>query len=119
MQARAKTGTGQMVDIGLYEPVFRILDELAPAFDVTYSFQPDGKWTSTHQMTLNGKRDGFTPEDFQACAEAASMKRTRAEAILKEITAVVARWPDYADDAGVSADWRDRISTTLRVGGFV
>ena len=34
MQARQKTGQGQMVDIGLYEPVFRILDELAPAFDL-------------------------------------------------------------------------------------
>ena len=34
MQAREKTGKGQVVDIGLYEPVFRILDELAPAFDV-------------------------------------------------------------------------------------
>lgn len=32
MQAREKTGRGQMVDIGLYEPIFRILDELAPAF---------------------------------------------------------------------------------------
>ena len=32
LQARQKTGKGQVVDIGLYEPVFRILDELAPAF---------------------------------------------------------------------------------------
>ena len=32
LQAREKTGRGQMVDIGLYEPIFRILDELAPAF---------------------------------------------------------------------------------------
>ena len=32
MQARQKTGEGQMIDIGLYEPIFRILDELAPAF---------------------------------------------------------------------------------------
>ncbi|NQV80260.1 MAG: CoA transferase, partial [Alphaproteobacteria bacterium] len=28
-----QTGEGQVVDIGLYEPIFRILDELAPAFD--------------------------------------------------------------------------------------
>jgi crotonobetainyl-CoA:carnitine CoA-transferase CaiB-like acyl-CoA transferase len=35
MQAREKTGRGQMVDLGLYEPVFRILDELAPAYDTT------------------------------------------------------------------------------------
>jgi len=27
------TGVGQQVDIGLYEPIFRILDELAPAYD--------------------------------------------------------------------------------------
>ena len=28
-----KTGEGQIIDIGLYETIFRILDELAPAFD--------------------------------------------------------------------------------------
>ncbi len=32
LQARQKTGRGQVVDIGLYEPIFRILDELVPAF---------------------------------------------------------------------------------------
>jgi crotonobetainyl-CoA:carnitine CoA-transferase CaiB-like acyl-CoA transferase len=32
LQARQKTGQGQFIDIGLYEPIFRILDELAPAF---------------------------------------------------------------------------------------
>ncbi|MDR3416636.1 MAG: CoA transferase [Nevskia sp.] len=32
LQAREKTGKGQVIDIGLYEPIFRILDELAPAF---------------------------------------------------------------------------------------
>jgi succinyl-CoA:(S)-malate CoA-transferase subunit B len=35
LQARQKTGRGQMIDIGLYEPIFRILDELAPAFQQT------------------------------------------------------------------------------------
>ncbi|AOB33121.1 carnitine dehydratase [Bordetella sp. H567] len=32
LQSLAKTGRGQVVDIGLYEPIFRILDELAPAY---------------------------------------------------------------------------------------
>lgn len=32
LRARDTTGKGQVVDIGLYEPIFRILDELAPAF---------------------------------------------------------------------------------------
>ncbi len=32
LQARQRSNEGQMIDIGLYEPIFRILDELAPAF---------------------------------------------------------------------------------------
>ncbi|MEZ5844772.1 MAG: CaiB/BaiF CoA-transferase family protein [Hyphomicrobiaceae bacterium] len=32
LRARDSSGEGQYVDIGLYEPVFRILDELAPAY---------------------------------------------------------------------------------------
>ena len=32
LRAREHTGVGQVVDIGLYESVFRILDELAPAY---------------------------------------------------------------------------------------
>lgn len=32
LESRRKTGEGQVVDIGLYESIFRILDELAPAW---------------------------------------------------------------------------------------
>jgi succinyl-CoA:(S)-malate CoA-transferase subunit B len=32
LEALRKTGAGQIIDIGLYEPIFRILDELAPAY---------------------------------------------------------------------------------------
>ena len=32
LQSRARTGVGQCVDLALYEPVFRVLDEIVPAF---------------------------------------------------------------------------------------
>ena len=35
LRARERTGQGQVIDIGLYESVFRILDELAPVYDQT------------------------------------------------------------------------------------
>ncbi|OHE88179.1 MAG: hypothetical protein A3G75_01815 [Verrucomicrobia bacterium RIFCSPLOWO2_12_FULL_64_8] len=76
---------------------------LAPAFDVTYSYNPAGARTATHQMTMNGKRDGFTLADFRACAKSALMKRGRAEAIVDEVRAAVSRWPDYARQAGAGA----------------
>jgi serine/threonine-protein kinase HipA len=91
---------------------------LAPAFDMTYSFNPSGAWTARHQMTLNGKRDDFALEDFKACAKAASMKRGRAETILAEVQEIVSRWPDYADEAGVKPMQRDQIHHALRLGDF-
>jgi len=92
---------------------------LAPAFDMIYSFNPSGVWTASHQMTLNGKRDDFTLEDFKACARTASMKRGRAEAITKDVREKVLHWRDYAEEVGLHAIWRDQIQNTLRLAKFV
>ncbi|MDP3480463.1 MAG: HipA domain-containing protein [Desulfoprunum sp.] len=91
---------------------------LSPAFDMTYSYQPSGKWTSSHQMTMNGKRSGFTLEDFKACANSASMKRGRAETIIDEVRDVVAGWRDYADESRVNPEQRDKIQAALRLEPF-
>ena len=91
---------------------------LAPAFDITYSFNPSGAWTASHQMSLNGKRDGFVRADFEAAARSASMQRGRARRVLEEVRGVVARWPDYARQAGVPDDWIMKIQGALRVGGL-
>ena len=74
---------------------------LSPAFDMTYSYNPTGDWTSTHQMSLNGKRDKFSLNDFRACAKVASMKRGRAEDILSQVQNAVLKWKDFAIEAGV------------------
>ncbi len=88
---------------------------LAPAFDVTYSYNPSGAWTATHQLTLNGKRDRFTLEDFATCAKAALMKRGRAATIVEEVQAAVKRWPEFAAAAQLADEWRDKIQTTHRL----
>lgn len=88
---------------------------LAPAFDVTYSYNPAGSWTATHQMTLNGKRDGFTREDFMLCAKSAVMKRGRAESIIEQVQAAVRRWPEFAVAAKLDDDWRDAIQQNHRL----
>ena len=88
---------------------------LSPAFDVTYSFNPDGLWTSKHQMTMNGKRDGFSLEDFRDCAKSASMKRGRAETIISEVTDAVRQWSDFATTADVVPAWQQMVQQNLRL----
>jgi serine/threonine-protein kinase HipA len=89
--------------------------ELAPAFDVTYAYRPDSQWTDRHQMSLNGKRDRFTQQDFRDVGWRATLKRGRAEEMLDEVGEVVARWPDYAAAAGVSDDHVARVERALRL----
>ena len=61
MKARDLTGRGQMVDIGLYEPIFRILDELAPSYQLNgYVRQRMGPGTvnvvpHSHYPTKDGR----------------------------------------------------------------
>lgn len=88
---------------------------LAPAFDVTYAYNPAGQWTSRHQMTINGKTDEFTLEDFRACGASAGLKRGEAERILDEVVSVVSQWRRYADEAGVRSQQKEAIQATLRL----
>jgi serine/threonine-protein kinase HipA len=88
---------------------------LSPAFDISFSYNPDGMWTSKHQMSINGKRDQFVQADFEACAQVALLKRGRAKTLLQEVQAAVARWPDFAEQAGVSEYWMNRIQSYFRI----
>jgi serine/threonine-protein kinase HipA len=59
--------------------------KLAPAFDVTYAYNPNGRWTGTHQMTFNGKRENFTLEDFKTVAKNAGLVQGRYKRILEQV----------------------------------
>ncbi len=88
---------------------------LAPAFDVAYSFNPSGVWTSSHQMTMNGKRDGFSRDDFKACGDVVSLKRGRAESIVAEVRKAIGKWLDFAEVAKVTQSWKTQIQENLRL----
>jgi serine/threonine-protein kinase HipA len=88
---------------------------LSPAFDVVYAFNPEGRWTRVHQMSINGKRDDFTVADLERVASTAGLKRGAARRILAEVTAVLERWPDFAATAGIPEGTVARIHATLRL----
>jgi serine/threonine-protein kinase HipA len=88
---------------------------LSPAFDITWSYNPDGEWTSRHQMSINGKRDGFVFADLEACAKTVSINRGHVGRIFEEVREAVMRWPSFAEEVGVGEAWRDQIGATLRL----
>ena len=88
---------------------------LAPAYDVIWAWQPGNPWLDSHQMSINGKRNGFTVADLRTVAVVAGLKRGRAQAILAEVAAVVAGWSEIADDVGVDEQMAEQIARSHRL----
>jgi serine/threonine-protein kinase HipA len=87
---------------------------LSPAYDVTYSYNPKGEWTFSHQMSINAKRDAFTLDDLLACGATADVSERRARVIVAEVGEVLNAWPQYADEAGLESSWAAEIGANFR-----
>ena len=87
---------------------------LSPAFDLTYAFKPGSPATGQHQMSINGKRDELSVADLRECARTATMARGRADEILQQVAAGVARWPELAAEAAIPADRATAIAANHR-----
>ena len=72
---------------------------LSPAFDVIYSYNPQGAWTSRHQMSINGKRDGFLMDDLLHVG--GEMGIRGGKQIIDQIVEAVSNWEIFAKRAGV------------------
>lgn len=88
---------------------------LSPAFDVAYSYNPSGAWTSQHQMSINGKRDDFDLSDLVALANVGGIKNARARDIVEQVSTAVRAWKTYAEKAELSTDDANNIAKTFRL----
>ncbi|MCK8519995.1 type II toxin-antitoxin system HipA family toxin [Aquimarina sp. D1M17] len=86
---------------------------LSPAYDVTYSYNPTGIWTSMHQMSINGKRNDFVIDDLKAVADKISYKSGK-EAI-QQVLDVVSNWKSYARASGIPDTQADRLQKAFRL----
>jgi serine/threonine-protein kinase HipA len=88
---------------------------LAPAYDVTWAWKPGNLWLDSHQMSINGKRDGFTVADVRAAARVAGLKRGRAEAVLAEVGDAVQGWRAIAAEVGIAEEMAEAIARSHRL----
>ncbi len=88
---------------------------LSPAYDITFSYNPSGVWTGRHQMTLNGKRNHFTVDDFIACADNSGMKRGIALEILNQVQQTLENWNEFAEIAGIPSQTSKEIGAHHRL----
>jgi serine/threonine-protein kinase HipA len=85
--------------------------QLAPAYDLCYSFDPTNHWVSKQTLSVNGKRLAVAREDLMTIAKDNNIKK--GEKIISEINSKVRSWNKYAEQAKVRNDLKERIGSNL------
>ncbi len=89
---------------------------LAPAYDLAYSYKPGSKWVNSHWMSLNGKRDDFTRNDFYSLEKLSPLfSRKKIDNIIDKTIEHVSTWPQLARDLYVPKTLIDEIQENLRL----
>ncbi|WP_104399458.1 type II toxin-antitoxin system HipA family toxin [Vibrio penaeicida] len=89
---------------------------LAPAYDIAYSYKPGSKWVAQHWMTLNGKRDNFTRDDFYSLRRLSpKFSKQMVDTIIEETIEHVSKWRMLATEEEVPMSLIDEVEANLRL----
>lgn len=86
---------------------------LSPAYDMGYAYNPNGAWTSAHQMSINGKFDEITRVDLLELAARNNIRN--ASQIIDEVCAACAGWPQIAKECDVPQSMIDEILPNMQL----
>ena len=84
---------------------------LSPAYDMGYAYNPEGGWTATHQMSINGKFDDITRNDLLAFATQNNIKD--AVSIIDEVCEAASHWTEISKECGVPSVMVDAIVANM------
>lgn len=89
---------------------------LAPAYDLAYSYKPGSPWVNRHWMSLNGKRDHFSRDDFYSLEKLSPLfTRRKINDMIDETIQHVAQWRRLAKAHHVPVSLIDEVETNLRL----
>ena len=86
---------------------------LSPAYDMGYAYNPDGAWTSAHQMSVNGKFDDITRADLLELAARNNIRN--ASQIIDEVCDTCAHWQKIAKECEVPQAMIDQILPNMKL----
>jgi serine/threonine-protein kinase HipA len=87
--------------------------KLAPAYDLTFSYNPDNYWLKNHNININGKNNNITKEDILAVGKKFGIKKT--EHILLNIKEAVHNFKYYADKYKLPKEKTAVVSSHLKL----
>ena len=90
--------------------------KLTPAYDLAYSYKPGSKWVNSHWMSLNGKRDDFTREDFYSLETLVPIfSKKKIDQVIDKTIEQVSQWSTLAKENNVPVLLVKKIDSNLRL----
>ena len=89
--------------------------KLSPAFDMTYAYDPTGKWTRSHQIKLSGKQEEFLREDIIKFGAYCNLSSRKAQTIFDEVISAFQLFEVKAKALDVEPLLRETICQNLRL----
>ena len=86
---------------------------LSPAYDITFSYNPDNKWLRAHQMTINGKTTEIGLSDLLEAGKNMGIKERRCKDIISEVSVVVDKFVTYAERVGIKEKTYEYVNTVI------
>lgn len=86
---------------------------LSPAYDISWSYNPNGEWTSKHQMSIGNKWDNFTYNDLAEFAKKINIKNYAL--IIEQVKESVSNWCKLAKEFSLSNNIINEIESSLRL----
>lgn len=83
--------------------------DLAPAYDVTFAYNPQNKWLRQHLMSVNGKFDKITEQDFREVADRHELLGI-CKNVVNQVREAISMWPRFAQQSGVPQEQIDAIA---------
>ena len=87
--------------------------DLSPAYDLCHAEGSD--FTRHHQLSINGKTQGFTMSDLKHLADYAGLPRGREKRILQQVLDAFSGWESLADELGIPESLKTHVLRTQRL----
>lgn len=88
---------------------------LSPAFDLTYAYDPSGRWTRNHQCRLNGKNSNFEMSDLLSFGRYCNLGGKQCRDIIHRTADAFSAFSRLANEHYLPSGLRETVEQNLRL----
>ncbi|MBO7453473.1 MAG: type II toxin-antitoxin system HipA family toxin [Clostridiales bacterium] len=92
--------------------------KLAPAYDLTFSYNPDNTWLRAHQMRINSKTESINYNDLIASGKTMGISKVKCDKIIDQVQSIAGKYSDYLHQSGVSDKTIHMLSSILAKNSY-